>query len=122
VTSLPADSAIGPAGSVVIVDFTLFGQTFMAMSGIRRPLSGVLLPVGTLLGEAWVRPRRKRKERPLLGLDGEKVFSPGRNFRAKSEKWQTDLPCSIEHLHLFLCREWMRQRCSLKWSVRERPG
>jgi 3-demethylubiquinone-9 3-methyltransferase len=27
-----ADSAIGPAGSVVIVDFTLFGQTFMAMS------------------------------------------------------------------------------------------
>ncbi len=32
VTSLPADSAIGPAGSVVIVDFTLFGQTFMAMS------------------------------------------------------------------------------------------
>jgi predicted 3-demethylubiquinone-9 3-methyltransferase (glyoxalase superfamily) len=32
VTSLPADSAIGPAGSVVIVDFTLFGQAFMAMS------------------------------------------------------------------------------------------
>jgi predicted 3-demethylubiquinone-9 3-methyltransferase (glyoxalase superfamily) len=32
VTSLPADLAIGPAGSVVIVDFTLFGQTFMAMS------------------------------------------------------------------------------------------
>ena len=32
VTSLPADSAIGPEGSVVIVDFTLFGQTFMAMS------------------------------------------------------------------------------------------
>jgi predicted 3-demethylubiquinone-9 3-methyltransferase (glyoxalase superfamily) len=32
VTSLPADSAIGPAGSIVIVDFRLFGQTFMAMS------------------------------------------------------------------------------------------
>jgi predicted 3-demethylubiquinone-9 3-methyltransferase (glyoxalase superfamily) len=32
VTSLPADSAVGPADSVVIVDFTLFGQAFMAMS------------------------------------------------------------------------------------------
>lgn len=32
VTSLPADCAIGPAGSVIIVDFTLFGQPFMAMS------------------------------------------------------------------------------------------
>jgi predicted 3-demethylubiquinone-9 3-methyltransferase (glyoxalase superfamily) len=29
---LPADSPIGPAGSVVIVEFTLFGQAFMAMS------------------------------------------------------------------------------------------
>ena len=31
VTSLPADSGVGAAGSVIIVDFTLFGQTFMAM-------------------------------------------------------------------------------------------
>jgi predicted 3-demethylubiquinone-9 3-methyltransferase (glyoxalase superfamily) len=30
--SLPADSAIGPAGAVVTVEFTLFGQSFMAMS------------------------------------------------------------------------------------------
>ncbi len=32
VTSLPADSPSGPAGSVELVEFTLFGQTFMAMS------------------------------------------------------------------------------------------
>lgn len=31
VTGLPSDSAVGLEGSVVIVDFTLFGQTFMAM-------------------------------------------------------------------------------------------
>lgn len=32
VTSLPADSPSGPAGSVVVVEFTLFGQAFMAIS------------------------------------------------------------------------------------------
>jgi predicted 3-demethylubiquinone-9 3-methyltransferase (glyoxalase superfamily) len=32
VASLPADSPSGPAGSVQMVEFTLFGQTFMAMS------------------------------------------------------------------------------------------
>src|SRR5882724_6136618 len=32
VASLPADSPSGPAGSVEVVEFTLFGQTFMAMS------------------------------------------------------------------------------------------
>jgi predicted 3-demethylubiquinone-9 3-methyltransferase (glyoxalase superfamily) len=32
VTALPADSPSGPSGSVKVVEFTLFGQTFMAMS------------------------------------------------------------------------------------------
>lgn len=32
VTALPADSPSGPAGSVKIVEFTLFGQPFMAIS------------------------------------------------------------------------------------------
>ncbi len=32
ITSVPADSPSGPAGSVVVVEFTLFGQAFMAMS------------------------------------------------------------------------------------------
>lgn len=32
VTSLPAESPSGPAGSVVVVDFTLFGRAFSAMS------------------------------------------------------------------------------------------
>jgi predicted 3-demethylubiquinone-9 3-methyltransferase (glyoxalase superfamily) len=32
VTSMPADSPSGPAGSVVLVDFTLFGQQLSAMS------------------------------------------------------------------------------------------
>ena len=32
VTSLPADTPSGPAGSVVIVDFTLFGQGFTAFA------------------------------------------------------------------------------------------
>ena len=32
VTTMPADSPSGPEGSVVVVDFTLFGQSFMAMS------------------------------------------------------------------------------------------
>jgi predicted 3-demethylubiquinone-9 3-methyltransferase (glyoxalase superfamily) len=32
VSALPADSPSGPAGSVKIVKFTLFGQSFMAMS------------------------------------------------------------------------------------------
>ncbi|HYL01538.1 MAG TPA: VOC family protein [Steroidobacteraceae bacterium] len=32
VTSLPADSPSGPAGSVDVVEFTLFGQRFMAIS------------------------------------------------------------------------------------------
>ncbi len=32
ITSLPADSPSGPAGSVEVVEFTLFGQRFMAIS------------------------------------------------------------------------------------------
>src|SRR5213082_2640587 len=32
VTPLPVDSPSGPAGSVKLVEFTLFGQPFMAMS------------------------------------------------------------------------------------------
>lgn len=32
VTALPADSPSGPAGSVKVVEFTLFGQPFMAIS------------------------------------------------------------------------------------------
>jgi predicted 3-demethylubiquinone-9 3-methyltransferase (glyoxalase superfamily) len=32
VTPLPTDSPSGPAGSVNVVEFTLFGQAFMAMS------------------------------------------------------------------------------------------
>jgi predicted 3-demethylubiquinone-9 3-methyltransferase (glyoxalase superfamily) len=32
VTALPADSPSGPAGSVKVVEFTLMGQPFMAMS------------------------------------------------------------------------------------------
>jgi len=32
VTSLPAESPSGPAGSVSVVEFTLLGQTFMAIS------------------------------------------------------------------------------------------
>ena len=32
VTTMPADSPSGPAGSVKVVDFTLFGHPFMAMS------------------------------------------------------------------------------------------
>lgn len=32
VTAMPADSPSGPAGSVKVVDFTLFGQPFQAMS------------------------------------------------------------------------------------------
>lgn len=32
VTTMPADSPSGPAGSVVIVDFTLFGQAFTAFN------------------------------------------------------------------------------------------
>ena len=32
VTALPADSPSGPAGSVSVVEFTLFGQAFMAIS------------------------------------------------------------------------------------------
>jgi predicted 3-demethylubiquinone-9 3-methyltransferase (glyoxalase superfamily) len=32
VTSLPADTPSGPAGSVTVVDFTLFGQRFQAMT------------------------------------------------------------------------------------------
>jgi predicted 3-demethylubiquinone-9 3-methyltransferase (glyoxalase superfamily) len=32
VTPLPAETPSGPAGSVVVVEFTLFGQSFMSMS------------------------------------------------------------------------------------------
>lgn len=32
VTTIPADTPSGPAGSVAVVEFTLFGQAFMAMS------------------------------------------------------------------------------------------
>ena len=35
VTSLPADSPSGPAGSVQIVDFTLAGQPFVAFAAGR---------------------------------------------------------------------------------------
>lgn len=36
IRSLPADSPSGPAGSVKIVDFTLFGQRFQAFGAGRR--------------------------------------------------------------------------------------
>ncbi len=36
VTALPADSPSGPAGSVKVVEFTLFGQPFQAMSAGRH--------------------------------------------------------------------------------------
>jgi predicted 3-demethylubiquinone-9 3-methyltransferase (glyoxalase superfamily) len=40
VTSLPADSPSGPAGSVDLVEFTLFGQEFMAISaGPHHPFN-----------------------------------------------------------------------------------
>jgi predicted 3-demethylubiquinone-9 3-methyltransferase (glyoxalase superfamily) len=32
VVTMPADSPSGPAGSVVVVEFTLFGQSFMSIS------------------------------------------------------------------------------------------
>ena len=32
ITAIPADTPTGPAGSVKVVDFTLFGQRFQAMS------------------------------------------------------------------------------------------
>ncbi len=32
ITAMPADSPSGPAGSVKVVEFTLFGQSFMAMT------------------------------------------------------------------------------------------
>jgi predicted 3-demethylubiquinone-9 3-methyltransferase (glyoxalase superfamily) len=37
VTSLPAESPSGPAGSVKVVDFTLFSQSFVAMSAADPP-------------------------------------------------------------------------------------
>ena len=40
VTPLPADSPAGPIGSVPIVEFTLFGQRFMAISaGVLDPFN-----------------------------------------------------------------------------------
>ena len=43
VTSLPADSPSGPAGSVKVVEFTLFGQEFMAMSaGPHHPFNDAI--------------------------------------------------------------------------------
>src|SRR6266702_7950184 len=43
VTSLPADSPSGPAGSVVVVEFTLFGQEFLAMSaGPHHPFNDAI--------------------------------------------------------------------------------
>ena len=40
VTPIPADTPSGPAGSVPVVEFTLFGQTFMAISaGSLDPLT-----------------------------------------------------------------------------------
>ena len=36
VTAMPAESPSGPAGTVKVVEFTLFGQPFLAMSA--RPL------------------------------------------------------------------------------------
>ena len=36
VTALPADSPSGPAGSVSVVEFTLCGQSFMAISAGRH--------------------------------------------------------------------------------------
>lgn len=43
VTSLPAESPSGPAGSVDIVEFTVFGQEFMAMSaGPHHPFNDAI--------------------------------------------------------------------------------
>jgi predicted 3-demethylubiquinone-9 3-methyltransferase (glyoxalase superfamily) len=40
VVSMPADSPSGPAGSVKVVDFVLFGQSFTAMSaGLHHPFN-----------------------------------------------------------------------------------
>lgn len=43
VTTLPAESPSGPEGSVVVVEFTLFGQTFMAFSaGPHHPFNDAI--------------------------------------------------------------------------------
>jgi predicted 3-demethylubiquinone-9 3-methyltransferase (glyoxalase superfamily) len=43
VTTLPAESPSGPAGSVVVVEFTLFGQTFMALTaGAHHPFNDAI--------------------------------------------------------------------------------
>lgn len=43
VTALPAESPSGPAGSVSVVEFTLCGQTFMAMSaGPHHPFNDAI--------------------------------------------------------------------------------
>ncbi len=40
VTAMPADSPSGPPGTVKVVEFTLFGQPFMAMSaGLQDPFN-----------------------------------------------------------------------------------
>ena len=47
VTALPNESPSGPAGSVKIVEFTLFGQPFQAIS------AGPLDPFNHALGLHW---------------------------------------------------------------------
>jgi len=43
VTPLPTDSPSGPAGSVVVVEFTLFGQSLMAISaGPHHPFNDAI--------------------------------------------------------------------------------
>jgi predicted 3-demethylubiquinone-9 3-methyltransferase (glyoxalase superfamily) len=43
VTMLPAESPSGPAGSVVVVEFTLFGQAFMALTaGPHHPFNDAI--------------------------------------------------------------------------------
>jgi predicted 3-demethylubiquinone-9 3-methyltransferase (glyoxalase superfamily) len=37
VTTMPADSPSGPAGSVKVIDFVLGGQTYVAMEAANRP-------------------------------------------------------------------------------------
>ena len=37
VTTMPADSPSGPAGSIKVVDFTLAGQAYVAMEAAGRP-------------------------------------------------------------------------------------
>src|SRR5215218_6313421 len=98
VTALPADSPSGPAGSVKVVEFTLMGQPFMAMS------AGPLDPFNHAVSFAIECDDQREELADDPGKSGRKRGPPPRQERHQwSAERRASLAACLRRLRKLVC-------------------